>query len=80
MTWPIIEDGTIVTISRDTGVLVPFHEYTRFERVVRWAGRLLHVRPMSRYHERHPVGFVFGGRLVCKGMVRTSGNALQYKD
>lgn len=65
-----LPDGTIVMLGKD-GRFVPMAlDYTRAERAIRWLGRLLHVRQMSRFHERIPLGVVIEGSVVMSGAVR----------
>lgn len=70
-----IKSGTIVTINK-AGKLEAYTLYTRLERAVRRAGAFFHIKRLSRYHERIPVGIVFSGRIAVYGVVQLDGEMI----
>lgn len=62
-----VRAGDIVTMGKD-GVWRKWRHYTRQERIIRWLGRILHIRRLTHWHERVPMGVAFGDRgVMTKG-------------
>ncbi len=70
-----IQEGSIVAVQGKTGKIVPYRNYTKAERLIRWIGRMLRSQSIARYHELTPIGVMFNGRVLANGTYLLKGMA-----